>query len=321
MDKISGSIKSAAYFWAARSNDEVGFFGNDKDSSSDFLKEASQYSQTFYGLLAAHALGDNVSYRWKELDLEDEHTENIKNYPAGGRAIALLQMGRTQAAQRELYNLFLSNKDDDDLLHSIIAFAQNYNLPNLQLRLGQDNSEDSVGKLYDAICYPAPVWQPRDGWKVDKALIYAIIRQESHFNNLAKSKKGASGLMQLMPATASLIANDRNLLRRKTNLLFEPEYNLSIGQAYIRNLMGYEAIRDNLFLVLASYNAGPGNALKWYKKFDHSDPLLFMETIPMGETKNYTQRVLANYWAYSDRFGSSNSTLDDLLKNRWPTIE
>lgn len=316
---ISDSIKASAYFWAARSNDKIDYFNSEKENSNAFLKLAAPYHHTFYGLLAAHALGDNPSYRWRTLDFDDGELRTLMQHPSGMRALALMHLAKVQRAQRELYNLFLEKGDDEKLMRTILGFAEIYNLANLQFRICQDGDSDRLGRYFDAVCYPAPEWKPRDGWKVDKALVYAIIRQESHFNTLARSSKKASGLMQLMPATASLIAKDKQLLSRKTNLLFEPEYNISIGQAYLMHLMEYDLIEGNLFMLLAAYNAGPGNAFKWYRNFDHDDPLLFMEAMPMGETRNYVQRVLANYWIYCDRFGLRNPSVNDLLANRWPT--
>ena len=76
--------------------------------------------------------------------------------------------------------------------------------------------------------YPLPNWEPREGYRVDRALIFAFIRQESAFNVRAKSYVGARGLMQLMPATAGFIARKR-FRGSKRNQLYDPALNISLG--------------------------------------------------------------------------------------------
>src|SRR3546814_4479664 len=74
---------------------------------------------------------------------------------------------------------------------------------------GSDIDSDEIGGVVDAALYPIPPWQPASGFTVDRALIYAMLRQESGFNTRALSPNGARGLMQLMPRTASYIAQNR----------------------------------------------------------------------------------------------------------------
>ncbi|MBV28765.1 MAG: lytic murein transglycosylase, partial [Rhodospirillaceae bacterium] len=138
-------------------------------------------------------------------------------------------------------------------------------------------------------------------------LILALMRQESGFDSYAKSRTGARGLMQIMPATAKSIARKLNVPYSKSRLITDPGYNLMLGHAYISNLLNRY---DNSYvLALAAYNAGP----KWVKRWrrDNGDPrshdvdaLDWIERIPLAETRNYIQRVLSNLQVYRIRLNT-----------------
>ena len=126
----------------------------------------------------------------------------------------------------------------------------------------------------DAALYPVPVWSPEGGFTVDRAFIYAVMRQESKFRTSAKSPRGARGLMQLMPATAGLMARTRYRGARRNELL-DPVLNVTLGERYISHLLGHTGIDGNLFYTMTAYNGGPGNLKMWRRKADYrDDPLL-----------------------------------------------
>ena len=159
--------------------------------------------------------------------------------------------------------------------------------------------------------YPVPDLEPLSGFTVDKALVYAIVRQESRFNPSVVSPAGAVGLMQLMPEAAARAAGDDKL---KTNMtpLFDPAFNLRVGQDYVTWLMergvGYDLLRT-----VAAYNGGPGTLLKTAKMLgDEADSLLVIECLPYQETRNYVEKVVTAYWTYRGQFGQDTKTLDAL---------
>ncbi len=178
--------------------------------------------------------------------------------------------------------------------------------------------ERKHGIRLDAAIYPMPHWEPEDGFKIDRSLIYAFIRQESRFRPNAESRAGASGVMQLMPATAGYMAGTR-MSGSERQRLFDPAYNMSLGQKYIQHLLQDPNIGGNLFYTLAAYNAGPGNLQKWREKVDYEgDPLLFIESLPSRETRLYMEHVLSNLWIYRIRMGQPAPTMDALLAGNWP---
>ena len=149
------------------------------------------------------------------------------------------------------------------------------------------------------------------------------MRQESRFNVRAKSRSGARGLMQLMPATASFIGRKRYRGGRRA-LLYQPELNIELGQKYIRHLIQQEQINGDLALAAAAYNGGPGNLAKWLKRarrWRYNDQLVFIETIPSTETRNYVKRVLANIWVYRHRLGQPAPSPRQSCRRKRPVLQ
>jgi soluble lytic murein transglycosylase len=92
-----------------------------------------------------------------------------------------------------------------------------------------------------------------------------------------------------------------------------------LGQRYVRYLLDMERIDGNMLYLAAAYNAGPGNLSRWQKKIDYKgDPLLFIESIPLSETRAYVERVMTNYWIYNQRLGQEDKTLRQLSRDVWP---
>ena len=131
---------------------------------------------------------------------------------------------------------------------------------------------------------------------IDPLLIYSIIKAESNFKEKAKSSSGAQGLMQLMEATATEIANkiDEPLIEEES--LFEPEKNILIGTTYYSELL--KIFDENMILAVTAYNAGIGTVNQWIEsgtiKKDGSD----IENIPYKETNMYVSKIINNYKMY-----------------------
>jgi soluble lytic murein transglycosylase-like protein len=309
----SSWLVSAGAFWAARSY----LVNRQPEKVNPFLKAAAAHPRTFYGLLAAHILGRDMNFRWAVPPLPDGTINELSAMPRGRRAMALLQVGENRRAERELRKL--SAFADHRLARGILALASRGNMPSLAVRL--DTRLFPNGGGYDGAAYPMPAWTPDGGFKIDKALIFAMVRQESRFNPKAKSWAGARGLMQLMPRTASFVARDRRFHRhgnmRRT--LFKPGVNLRLGQKYIEILLADARIKGDLFLMAAAWNGGPGNLNKWRRKTNYmNDPLFFIESIPSRETRIFIERVVTNLWIYRNRLGQPAPSLDAIAAGRWP---
>ena len=304
-------FQSAAAFWAARAN----LVNQQPEKVNDWLERASIYPRTFYGLLARQILGNPVDFRWAPPPLHATNIKELSNQPRGKRGMALLQIGNTYLAEREFRDL--ARGADDRLAKSILALAAQHNMASLAVRL--DSRLYPRGGGYDGAAYPIPAWTPADGFLVDRALIYALIRQESRFNPNAKSRAGARGLMQLMPRTARFVARAKGIKYQSWRKLYQPKINLTIGQRYIEMLLKNPMIKGDLFLMAAAWNGGPGNLNKWRKRSNHlNDPLFLIESLPSRETRHFIERVLANLWIYRHRLNQGTPSLDAIAAGKRP---
>lgn len=155
---------------------------------------------------------------------------------------------------------------------------------------------DSIYRLAYPLHFQETINNFSKEYRLDPYLVTALIREESYFNPNAGSSAGAMGLMQLMPATASYIANRNNINYRGKSTLFNPQKNIELGCAYLD--YAKEKLYENDMLAVASYNGGPNAVLNWkdtlnYKNFDE-----FIEFIPYPETKDYVKKVYRSYWVY-----------------------
>jgi len=317
-DSVSGWNRASGAYWAARAR----LVNREPDQVNRWLDAAAQNARSFYGMLARRALGldtdftpadDSDSNARMELEARFDH---LLEAAPGARDVALVQIGKNQLAESELRPLYTGG--DPGLAVAMLALAKAGNMPGLALKIGNTMSRQDGQRVDDAL-FPIPGWQPREGFMVDRALLFAVMRQESAFNSTARSAAGARGLMQMMPRTASEVARDRNLHGGKRDQLYDPELNISLGQRYLRQMLDADQVQGNLFFALVAYNAGPGNMARWLKTVDYrNDPLLYIETVPAQETRSYIERVISNYWAYRARLGQPSQTLAAVASGQWP---
>lgn len=302
-----------AAFWAGKAYDHM-----KRDSMSRvFYSLASQDSDSFYGQIAAEKAGRKRYWAWGAPSISTKDKQFLFSDPLVRRVIALAQIGEHGLAQDELRLIHSRVPYDMDM--SLLALASQLNLPNIQMSLARNLKEQNM--VYYGGLYPEPkAWEPRGGYEVDKALIHAVMRQESAFKPGVKSRAGARGLMQVMPNTAKFVRRQQNRPVYSRSALYNPSVNMSLGQDYLKYLMG--KLDGDVVKVIASYNAGPGNVGKWVEKdIGNADPLLFIESIPFTETRKYVKHVLSNLWMYQDRYASKDGGLSVLAQNNWPVYE
>ncbi|WP_366657536.1 lytic transglycosylase domain-containing protein [Fodinicurvata sp. EGI_FJ10296] len=304
--------RTAGAFWAARAHDAQ----DDPQGREQWLAVAASYPYTFYGIVARRMLGLDTPFSFDSPDLSGTHLALVNATPRGHRAIGLLQVGLTDLAARELSTL-VAQSPSGAVRDGVVAIAQESQLAALSLYLGGAVTPEEEA-LFDGALYPIPAWDPPGGYYIDRALILATMRQESRFDPDAVSHAGATGLMQLMPATADAMA--RRHLDMSTHAagnleLTDPGLNVGLGQAYFRQLMATDRIGDDLIGMIAGYNAGPGNLRRWQAAFEGgNDPFLFIERIPVRETRNYVKQVLSNFWIYRSRLGQPSPSLDAIAR-------
>lgn len=316
--------RAAIAFWQYRAHEKL---GNDTEAEAALLR-AAEAPRTFYGMLANETLGTPLALT----ALAPYVPETMRTHPSVLRAQALSQLSEYRLAEKELRHLY--KRTDKENRPALITIASELNLPNLQVRLGQAEGLSDEEAVFAS--YPMPNWLTEDELCVDSALMFAISRQESSFATEVKSHAGATGLMQLMPATAnyiwrkssdSLVASldqssvPESMSRIAPSDLHDPKTNMLLGQEYLLYLMNKAAADVNLVHVVASYNAGPGMVAVWNKNNNYAnDPLLYIEHIPYKETRHYVMQVLSNYWAYQSLMGKRTDSLTQLSKAQWPTF-
>jgi len=132
--------------------------------------------------------------------------------------------------------------------------------------------------------------------QLDPAYVYGLIRQESRFIMDAKSVVGASGLMQVMPATAKWTAKKIGLTNFQLNQLNEHETNVAIGTGYLKLVL--DDFDGSMPLAAAAYNAGPSRSRAW-RKGPVLEAAIWAENIPFAETRDYVKKVLSNTTNYA----------------------
>ncbi|MGB0584869.1 MAG: lytic transglycosylase domain-containing protein, partial [Candidatus Puniceispirillaceae bacterium] len=261
-----------------------------------------------YGVVAREALGQKVTLSFDLPPFDDKFLPWLAARPGGQRIFALLQIGKTHLAERELRYLWMEMPTE--FHHSAMRLAAEHGMAGLSFRIAEIIRKETGKSWYGAL-YPHPLF--KTDFSIDEALVWAVSRQESGFNPRAKSRAKAAGLMQLMPATASFIAKDRGYRGRKRHQLFEPEVNLNLGQTYLHHLLDEPLVEKSLVRLLAAYNGGPGNLRKWLRTVDHQDdPFLLVESMPARETRYYVKNVISNLGIYRLRFNQTAPALTSL---------
>ncbi len=327
-DHIGGQHRAAAAFWAYRAYLKLG----NKDKATEYLNIAAEEPHSFYGMLAAAERGDDVWHPNTSVDFtNNDDWQSFVLREQVQQVVLLHAIGQEEAAERLLRHRYFSF--DHEEREQLTQLAQTLGMASVVLPMARFAGSDNP--TLHAALYPIPQWRERLRSDSDHALVLAIVKQESGFNPRAGSPKGAQGLMQILPSTARYIRRQKGVMEIKTagmgdagleSLpnswdLMDPTYNLTIGQAYLRYLSDKPYIDGNLIYLLAAYNAGAAPLMRWQERAGMHDPLLFIESMPFVETRNYVKDVLRNYWIYQAMLEGESAprSLVRLSEDRWPT--
>jgi soluble lytic murein transglycosylase-like protein len=313
----SGEDVAAGAFWAARSYLMI----RRPELVPRFLRIAAAASDDFYGMIAKAMAGEALAFDWTEGGLQGGPDPMLLSFPAAQRAIALAEVGLRDLADEELS--LLAMRARPEVAVGIVALATELDLPSAELGAAQIAGRKD-GRQRTAAKFPVPKWEPQGGFSVDRALIYAVIRAESRFDPDAVSPRGAVGLMQIMPETGAAMARSLKLTSYTGGKsLRHPQTNIRLGQAYIQKLRRSKLVGDSLIHLTLAYNAGLARLEAWMKKLQPlgDDPLLFLESVPIAESRSYAKKVLVNLWTYRARLKQPTPSLDQLAANAWPGFE
>lgn len=262
----------------------------------------------YHGQLAAEELGPAIGIPSETHKPEEAEIRTIARIPAIQRALLLYELNIRTEANREW--IWATRNLDDRQILAAAELAKRHNWLDRAI-----NTAERTTHLHNFdLRFPAPhrdVMQEharRVG--VDEAWVYGLIRQESRFVQQAKSTVGASGLMQLMPATARWVAKKMGMRNFRQSLVNQLETNVALGTYYLKYVLNQ--LDGEPILATAAYNAGPRRAQRWRD----SKPLegaIYAETIPFTETRGYVQKVLSNTTYYAHRFERRAYSLKEKL--------
>jgi soluble lytic murein transglycosylase len=277
-------------YWKARALLALAKDSQDGDAMRALADEALQRiagRMDFYGKLAAEQLGVPVVLPPRPEPITDDEREAALRHPGLARALRLIAIGLRSEGVRE-WNFSLRGMNDRELLAAA------------QLACDREvwdrciNTSDRTRSVVDmAQRFPMPfrreVMAHARELGLEPAYVYGLIRQESRFVMDARSGVGASGLMQLMPATARWTARKIGL-EFSPSMINERDVNLRLGTSYLKLIFDEFA---SPALAAAAYNAGPTRSRKW-REGPPLDVAVWAENIPFNETRDYVKKVLSN---------------------------
>jgi soluble lytic murein transglycosylase len=296
-------------YWMARAMEATG----DDTLAEDWHRLAADHPTTYYGQLSTarlHPGGSLALPAQPKPDDKDNKTFNAHELVKAARLLAAV-------GEQDRLKPFILRLDE-------LAKTPGWRLLNAELAAATGRLDLSVsvskraarqGLKLTGTAYPVVTLPPlpaKSNLGVEAALVLAVVRQESAFYVKAKSHANAQGLMQLLPRTAFKVAKRLRVPFHRRRLISDGDYNLTLGQAYLRELV--DEFKGSYVLALAAYNAGPGRARQWLRKngdlrSQDVDSIDWVEKIPFRETRNYIQRVLENLQVYRRRLAKTEIAL------------
>ncbi len=303
---------SRAYYWLGRAAEAGG-----PGKASDYFAKAAGYSATYYGQLAAARLNRRgLDVRYPKPSQKERQAFASREAVRAIRRLDEVGHGRRATA---IYMGLARELTNPGELAILAAMAEKQGNHRLSLQVGKI----AFGRGLDVAALAFPVGVIPSSANISgsgKALAYAIARQESAFDKAAVSKADARGLLQLLPGTAKQVARKHGIKYSKAKLTRDAGYNATLGAHYLGEHI--DDFNGSYVLTFIAYNAGPGRAREWLKKY--GDPrgksidevVDWVERIPFTETRNYVMRVMENYQVYKVRLGQKADIVGDLRYGR-----
>jgi soluble lytic murein transglycosylase len=274
------------------------------EAQDHFTQIAAQFN--FYGKLAAEELGLPIILPPRAPAPTAEELAPMTSNPGFARAQKFYELGMRVEGNRE-WNWQLRGMTDRQLL-AAAEYARALALLDRMI-----NTSDRTRSEYDFTQrFPSPfrdaMVQYATPLGLDETWVYGLIRQESRFIMDARSHVGASGLMQLMPATARYVARKMNVSGFSPARVSERDMNLMLGTGYLKMVL--DDLDGNAVLATAAYNAGPGRPRAWRATLARPvEGAVFAETIPFNETRDYVKKVMSNSVYYAALFENKAQSL------------
>jgi soluble lytic murein transglycosylase len=263
----------------------------------------------YYGQLAAEELGAPLPLPAAPPASTAAEREAARNTPGLSRSLLLAGLGLRDEARRE-WSFTLRGLGERELLA-----AARLACDNADWQLCINTAERAKQAIDLALRYPTPfaleITQAANQAGLEASFVFGLIRQETRFMPQLRSSAGASGLMQVMPATGRWVAKRFGIDLRSGDGLTDPLVNLRLGTSYLRLVL--DDVGGSPAMAAAAYNAGPGRPRRW-REGPVQEPAIWTENVPYGETREYVKRVLSNTAVYAALLaGSASATLKPRL--------
>ena len=299
-------------YWAARALQAQAGAGEtgagDRAEAQRMLQALAATPGEFYGLLALEDGGGRLVLPTRPTPPSVDEITSVRSLPGLQRALQLLALGLRSEGVRE-WNYMLrdlrARSDSDRALLAAAAWACEREVWDRCINTSErTQSVVDIGQRFPTPLRTEVTEKTRQAG-LETAYVYGLIRQESRFNMDARSSVGASGLMQLMPATARWTARKIDLPYQRS-MITDPHVNLRLGTAYLKLLLDdFEGAQP---LAVAGYNAGPGRPRRW-RDGPLIEPAAWIENIPFNETRDYVKKVLTNAVHYAAVMGEGETSL------------
>ena len=297
-------------YWRAMALDKT---GQRAQALNDFSRLARE--RDYHGFLAADFMNWPYEMGNQPIEYDPASLEALAQQPGFIRAHELFQAKLFIDARRE-WAWIIRNLSIDDLKLAAVL-AEQWDWHDRAILTIARSKDYSDLNLRFPIDYKKEVRKIAQGYQLEPAHVYAVIRQESAFNKDARSPAGALGLMQLMPKTGRITAKKHNIPLSSTSLLYKPDKNIMIGSAYLKQVM--EEYDDNIVLASAAYNAGPHRVKRWLPKDEEKPATRWIAMVPFNETRDYIQRILAYMAIYDWRLEQPATPIKEYMPDILPT--
>ena len=292
-------------YWRAKALVATSQPGTAARAEADKLLQSIASVRGFYEQLALEELGQKITVPARPAPLTADEKEAVRLNPALNRGAYAIMIGLRPEGVREwnyatnLHQRGTPNERSGMSDRELLAAAQFACDRQIWDRC-INTSERTRGEIDFEQRFPTPfrdaVVMRSQAISLDPAYVYGLIRQESRFIMAARSGVGASGLMQVMPATAKWTANKIGMTNFTADQINDRDTNITIGTAYLK--LALDDLGGSMPMAAAAYNAGPGRPRTW-RNGPVLDAAIWAENVPFSETRDYVKKVMSNTTNYA----------------------
>lgn len=283
-------------YWKARSLELAQ--PNSKQASALYQPVASE--RDFYGFLSADRIQAPYKLNHQPLALDPKLVKKVRDTAGIRRAMEFHARGQIVDGRREWYHVSRLFSRDELVAQARLAYHMEWYFPAIRT-ISQAKYWDDLDIRFP-MAHRSSLVSAAKAREIHPSWVFAITRQESAFMADARSHVGATGLMQLMPATAKETAKRFNIPLSSPQQVLNPNVNIQLGAAYLSQIYGQ--FKGNRVLASAAYNAGPGRVRQWLKNAEHLPFDVWVENIPFDETRQYVQNVLTYSVIYGQKLNA-----------------